>query len=172
MITGLTESEFFAQEAAKTLQQGMYIFKDTRNTAIVKGSREGAQVSLKTVDVKEGNYSSLGSGLILTKEDEWDGYSLFYRRGSEVHPISGGSGSGSGGSDGNIFYTKILDTTLSQGETTIEPSSAVGSIITIAAFNKDGHELFIELRKRNRGFVIYSEIEIPNAQLHLMESKI
>lgn len=68
MITGLTENEFFAQEAAQSLQQGMYIFKDTRNTAIVKGSGENAQVSLKTVDVKEGNYSNLGSGLILTNE--------------------------------------------------------------------------------------------------------
>jgi hypothetical protein len=170
IITGLTESEFFSQELNNTLQQGMYIFKDTKNTAIVNGSRENAQVSLKTSDIKEGNYSNLGSGLILTNEGEGKGYSLYYRRGSEVYSISGGSGSGTGGSDGNIFYTK-LNTTLLQGETTIEPSTAIGSIITITAFNEEGHELFIELRKRNRGFVVYSEIEIPNAQLHLMESK-
>ena len=171
IITNLTEEEFFTQEAAQKLQQGMYIFKDTENTAIVNGSKENARVSLKTKDIKEGNYSSLGSGLILIEEGEEKGYALYYRRGSAVYSISGGSGSGGTSGEGNIFYTKLI-TNLNQGETTIEPSSGVGSIITITAFNSNGEELFIELRKRNKGFVIYSEIEVTDAHLHLIESKV
>ena len=50
MITGLTESEFFEKESIGTLQQGMYIFKDTRNTAIVN---ENKDVFLRTADVRE-----------------------------------------------------------------------------------------------------------------------
>ena len=79
-----------------------------------------------------------------------------------VYSISGGSGSGNISGEGNIFYTKLI-TNLKKGETAIEPSSGVGSIITITAFNSNGEELFIELRKRNKGFVIYSEIEVTDA---------
>ena len=35
LITGVTEQEFFNKEEAGTLTAGMYLFKDTQNTAIV-----------------------------------------------------------------------------------------------------------------------------------------
>ena len=88
IITNLTEKDFFLQEENKTLQQGMYIFKDTENTAIVKGSKENAKISLKTKDIKEGKYSFLRNGLILIEEGEEKGYALYFRRGSSVYSIS------------------------------------------------------------------------------------
>lgn len=170
LITGVTEQEFFNKEEAGTLTAGMYLFKDTQNTAIVETD---GTVSLKTQSVREGTYNNLGSGLILVKEGDQKGYSLYYRRGSVDYAISGGSGTGGGtSSDSQIFYTN-LTTNLPAGYTIIEPTpTEIGiNYITMDIFDSEGMELFIQLQKYNRGFRVYSEVEVPNAQIRIIESR-
>ena len=165
LIVGITEQEFFNKEEAGTLTAGMYLFKDTQNTAIVETD---GTVSLKTQSVREGAYNNLGSGLILVKEGEQKGYSLYYRRGSVDYAISGGGST----SDSQILYTN-LTTNLPAGYTVIEPTpTEIGvNYITMDIFDSEGMELFIQLQKYNRGFRVYSEVEVPNAQIRIIESR-